>query len=424
MEDRIDHIQAREILTGTGRPTVEVQLTTTGGIRVAASVPSGTSKGRYEAFELYDGGTRFRGRGVRKAIENIHRHIAPALKNKPVTHQSEIDSILIELDGTPGKSRFGGNALLPVSVACAKAGALACGSPCFQYLGGISAKHLPIPVATVLAGGEHAPSPLPFEDYLLIPHGFDSFGDSLEALVECRLVLGEKLSEKFGLVPEVGGALSPPIPRTEQAFGLLLNEVESLGFGGKISLGLDAAANELYLPDREAYRIGDEFLTADQLFDYYASLVKNFPFHYLEDPFHQDDFSGFASLTSKLEGIWVVGDDLFASHPARITEGIRRRAGNALLLKINQIGTVTESLLAAHLASTNRMKVAVSVRSNETNDDFIAHFAVGIGAHLIKLGSPVRGERNAKYNCLWGIEKELGKRAAYAGKAFRKQFQG
>lgn len=424
MEDRIDRIQAREILTGTGRPTVEVQLTTIGGIRVSASGPSGTSKGKYEAFELHDGGTRFRGRGVRKAIENIHRCIAPALKNKPVTRQSEIDAILIELDGTPDKSRFGGNALLPVSVACAKAGALACNCPCFRYLGGLSAKLLPIPAATVLAGGEHAPSSLPFEDYLLIPHGFDSFGDSLEALVECRLVLEEKLREKFGPVPEVGGALSPPILRTEQAFDLLLNGIESSGFGAKISLGLDAAANELYLPDRESYRIGEDLLTVDKLSDYYASLAKNYPFHYLEDPFHQDDFSGFASLTGKLDGIWVVGDDLFASHPARIAEGIRLRAANGLLLKMNQIGTVSESLLAANLASTNGMKVAVSVRSNETNDDFVAHFAVGIGAQLIKLGSPVRGERNAKYNCLWGIEQELGKRATYSGKVFRKQFHG
>lgn len=407
-KETIENIDAREILGGSGRPAVEVKLTTSRGIEVRASAPSGTSKGEHEAFELLDGEKRYGGKGVRRAVENVRKVIAPALKGMDVTQQGEIDGVLIRLDGTPNKSRLGGNAILPVSVACAKAAARSCGLPLFRYLGGLSATHLPTPIATVIAGGAHSPSDLEFEDYIFILSNFDSFAQALEALVEARNALQEIIFRRFGPVPEVGGALAPPIQNSAQAFDLMLKAAEEVRCGEKITLGIDAAANEFYLPDEDSYRVSGRKMRAEELMEYYLHLARTYPLTYIEDPFQEDDFLHFAELTATLPNCRIVGDDLFASHPKRIAWGIQQKAGNTLLLKINQIGTVSESLAAASLASRNHYQINVSLRSNETNDRFIADLAVAVRARQVKLGSPVRGERNAKYNRLLEIEEDWG----------------
>jgi len=411
----IEHIEAREILSAAGRPTVEATVISSTGAVGSASVPSGTSKGKYEAFELHDEEKRYRGLGVRKAVNNILETIAPALIGKDITRQFEVDQTLIDLDGTPNKRRLGGNAILPVSVACAKAAASSCGIPCFRYLGGAKPPRLPVPIATVIAGGRHSPSDLDFEDYLYILNGFHSFSDALEALVETRFTLQELLEKKYGAIPDVGGALAPPMKDTRDAFDIMLSAVDQAGYSGRIALGLDVAANEFFLESEDCYEAMGKKLNSDELARHYADLSAKYPLEYIEDPFHEDDYPGSAKLTATLSDRMIVGDDLYASNPMRISEGIAHRSTNAILLKVNQIGTVTEARQAADLALRNHMSVTVSLRSRETEDDFIADFAVGIGAGQIKLGSPVRGERNTKYNRLLAIEQMDHGWASFAG---------
>ncbi len=416
MPDTIEWIHAREILSAVGRPTVEATVGTKRGFIGTASVPSGTSKGKYEAFELHDGGSRYRGRGVRQAVENVKKVLAPAIMGMDITRQRDIDRTLIELDGTENKSRLGGNSILPVSVACAKAGALSSGQPCFQYLGGGEKFRLPVPIATVIAGGKHSPSNLDFEDYLYIFNGFNAFNEALEALVETRMTLQEMLEKKYGAIPDVGGALAPPIADTRQAFAYMLKAADHAGFSNRILLGLDVAANEFYLENQDAYRVAGDMLSPEELAEQYIRLASEFPLVFIEDPFQEDDFKSFATLTERLPDKMIVGDDLYASNPSRLSKGIDSRSSNALLLKVNQIATVTEAQRAAHMAKENRMSVTVSLRSSETDDNFIADFAVALGAEQIKLGSPVRGERNVKYNRLLAIEEEGGGRFSFAGK--------
>jgi len=404
--DVVKRVRAREILSGIGRPTVEVELWTERGVRVTASVPSGTSRGRYEAFELYDGGQRFRGKGVRNAVRNVNEIIAPAIIGQDVAHQRELDSLMLRLDGTEDKSRLGGNALLCVSLAVARAGAESAGVPLYRHLGNPQASRLPLPVATVLAGGKYSPSPLDFEDYLLVLDGFPRFADGLEALVATRQTLGELLEKKFGAVAEVGGALSPPISDTRQAFDLMLEATRLAGFEGRIPLGLDVAGSDLRTEDGR-YMVGARRKTADEMIAHFVDLARQYPLVFIEDPFGQDEFESFAALTAALPDRQIVGDDLFVSNTRRLECGILRRAGNTILLKVNHVATVTEVRDAGVLAAANGFAVAVSLRSSDTNDSFIADLAVALEARQIKLGSPVRGERNAKYNRLLQIEEEL-----------------
>ena len=416
MPDTIEQVHAREILSAVGRPTVEATVRTKRSFIGTASVPSGTSKGKYEAFELHDGGSRYRGRGARQAVENVKEILAPAIMGMDITRQHDIDQTLIELDGTENKSRLGGNAILSISVACAKAGALSSGQPCFRYLGKGEKPRLPVPIATVIAGGKHSPSRLDFEDYLYILSGFNAFNEALEALVETRMTLQELLEKKYGAIPDVGGALAPPIADTRQAFDYMLKASDHAGFSGRILLGLDVAANEFYLENQDAYRVAGDIIDPEELTERYVRLASEFPLVFIEDPFHEDDFKNTAALTSRLSDKMIVGDDLYASNPIRLSRGIESRSSNAILLKVNQIGTVTEATQAAHMAKNNRMSVTVSLRSSETDDNFIADFAVAVGAEQIKLGSPVRGERIIKYNRLLAIEEEGGGRFSFAGK--------
>jgi len=415
----IKQIKALEILSSTGRPTIQATVITDDGVEGVASVPSGTSKGKYEAKELYDGGARYGGYGVRKAVDNIHEYIAPKLIGRQVVHQREIDELLIEIDGTEDKGKLGSNAILAVSLAVARAGAESVGLPLYRYIGGLRANRLPMPLVTVLAGGKYSPSLLDFEDYLLVLAGFEAFSDVLEALVETYYCLGKMLKEKFGTVPNIpGGAYAPLINGTDEAFDIMLGAIEKAGFSKKILLGLDVAGSHLYNEKNGRYRVKGREITIDELVEYYRDLAKRYPLVFIEDPFQEDDFESFFRLTSALSQVQIVGDDLFATNPTRIKEGIEKKACNTLLLKLNQIGTLSEACDAAFLAMRNNYDVAVSMRSNDTNDSFIADLAVGLGALQIKAGPPVSGERNAKYNRLLEIEQELGSAVKFASKNY------
>lgn len=407
--DRIADIRGREILNAKGRPTVEAELTTERGIRVTASVPSGTSRGKYEAFELYDGELRHGGYGARKAAANISGEIRETLVGLEAADQEAIDDALCGLDGTPDKHRLGGNALLAASVAAAKAGAASLGLPVYRHLKqGNEPCALPDILATVIAGGAFSTSGLEFEDYMAVLHGFETFPEALDALCALRAALEKNLRGRYGDFPEDGGALAAPLSSSEEAFRWILDAAGELGCSGHVNLGLDVAASELWNPDTGCYQLGGgRTMSPGELAKYYAKLCGEFPLTLIEDGFEQDDFAGFAGLTRDLPGVQIIGDDLFVTNLNRLQTGIERRCANGILLKINQIGTVTEAIRASRLARANGMDVIVSLRSGETADDFIADLAVAVGARQIKLGSPVRMERNAKYNRLLKIWQEL-----------------
>jgi len=414
MNDRIKIISAMEILGSTGRPTVQVNLLTEKGIRVDASVPTGTSKGKYEACEVYDGGKRFRGFGVKKAVSNVNEVISPVLQGMPVSCQRQIDRTLIELDGTPNKSRLGSNAILAVSIAVAKAGAEAAGLSPYAFLGGVGAVRLPAPAATIIAGGEYSPATLDFEDYIMCFDGFDSYEDALEALAETHYALGKELRRAFGIIPDVCGAWAPPVRSTEEAFEYMLKAAAEAGCEKKVSLGLDIAATELFNREENTYALNGKRVNPEEFGSYIIELTKHFPLRYIEDPFHEDAFEDFSKITQALPEKMIVGDDLFVTNISRLEVGIKNKAGNAMLMKVNQIGSVTETLDTTVFARENGYEVAASVRSNETNDSFQADVAVAVGAPLMKIGSPVRGERNAKYNRLLQIAYELGNGARFS----------
>jgi enolase len=421
MQDVIRTIEAYEILTGSGRPTVEVELTTASGIQVTASVPSGTSAGSHEAKSLFDGGTRFRGYGVRQAVVNVNRVLAPALCGEEVTGQGLIDRRLIELDGTPNKEKLGGNAILPVSLAVAKAGAAAAGLPLYRYLGGFGANRLPALNATIIAGGAHSPSPLDFEDYLINIDCFDDFASAVEALSGIHYTLGNILAKRYGDVPNSGGAYAPPLAGSAEAFETILEAAEKAGFGGRVSLGLDIVGTDLYRPERGCYQISGREMDVDEYIAYLVELTRTYPLESIEDAFHEDDFVSQAKLTALLPTKMIVGDDLFATNAVRLSRGIAAKAGNTLLLKVNQAGTVSEAFRTGMMAKNSGFGVIVSMRSNDTNDAFIADLAVALGADKIKLGGPVRGEKNAKYNRLLRIEQQLGTEALFAGSSAGKK---
>ena len=402
--DRIKNLKAYEILNAKGNPTVEAVVETESGIIAAGSVPSGTSTGKYEAYELHDGGTRYGGRGVRKAVENVNSEIAGILRGMSIANLEDIDNAMIELDGTENKSRLGANAILAVSVAAAKARAAALGLPVYRSLSEKSNFSIPDVIATVISGGEFSPSGLDFEDYLYILHDFCNFSEELEALVIMRKQLEKNLVKKYGVFPEDGGALAAPIQSTEEAFDIMLSTADECGFKKNVSLGLDVAASELFDIDTNIYKVKGG-MKADALAGYYDELIADYPLTYIEDGFNEDDTDGFRLLTKYGNRIQNVGDDLFTSNVKRLES--YHDVANGLLLKINQIGTVTEAIAAANYAQREGMDVTVSLRSGETTDDFIADLSVAIGAKQIKLGSPVRAERNAKYNRLLRIAEEL-----------------
>lgn len=409
MKDEIWSLRGREVLNANGKPTVEAELTTRTGIRTTASVPSGTSTGKYEAFELYDGGERYGGYGTQKAAANVSGELNACLHGCDVADLESIDRKMCELDGTENKSRLGGNAILAVSVAAAKAGALAAGMPLYRWLGrGREKFSIPDVAATVIGGGAFSYCSLEFEDYILLLSGFKRFSEELEALSAIRRRLGENLRSKYGSFMEDGGALAPPLSSSREAFDHMLEAARQLGYEGRAALGLDVASSQLYDVETGRYRLtGHPDMTRGELIDYYAALCREYPLRLVEDGLEEDDFEGFALLKKRIPGIQIVGDDLFATNVERLKTGIARDSANTMLLKINQAGTVTQAIEACRFAQSHGYDVIVSLRSGDTPDDFAADLAVGVGARQIKAGSPVRAERNAKYNRLLKIGDEL-----------------
>lgn len=417
----ISFVKGRWVLDSRGNPTVEAHVGTLGGGSGLAAVPAGASRGTHEALELRDGDKYFRGKGVEKAVRNINDVIAKEIIGLDSRVQREIDNLMISLDGTPNKSRLGANAILAVSLAIAKAAADTYGLPLFQYLGGLVANVLPVPLMNIINGGKHAGNELKIQEFMIIPVGADSFRDALRMSSEVYHYLKDYLSDKYGRSAiNVGdeGGFAPPMKESREALDALVNAIKRAGYepGEDFLLALDAAATEFYDKNTDTYEIDGKELRRDELLDYYSTLVDEYPIVSIEDPFHEENFEGFKLICDKLKNIQVVGDDLFVTNIERLSKGIELGAANALLLKVNQIGTLTEAFDAAFKALDNGYKVIVSHRSGETEDVTISHISVALRCGQIKTGAPARGERTAKYNELLRIEEYLGSSAIYPGK--------
>ena len=414
----IEQVGAREILDSRGNPTVEVELALTDGTFARAAVPSGASTGEHEAVELRDGGSRYGGKGVEKAANAVLDEIAPAVIGMSADDQRLVDQALLDLDGTPDKSRLGANAILGVSLAVAKAAAESAALPLFRYLGGPNAHILPVPMLNILNGGAHADTGVDVQEFMIAPIGAPSFKEALRWGAEVYHALKSVL-KKQGLSTGLGdeGGFAPDVAGTKAALDLILSAIETAGYkpGSDVALALDAAANEFFSADT-GYRFEKENRDAEQMTEFYTTLLDTYPLVSIEDPLFEDDWDGWVSLTKEIgDRVQVVGDDLFVTNPERLEEGIVKGAANALLVKVNQIGTLTETLDAVALAHYSGYRTMISHRSGETEDTTIADLAVAVGSGQIKTGAPARSERVAKYNQLLRIEETLGDAARYAG---------
>ncbi|MGE3857464.1 MAG: phosphopyruvate hydratase [Dehalococcoidia bacterium] len=419
-------VRARELLDSRGNPTVEVDVELVDGTIGRALVPSGASTGAYEAVELRDGDMdRFGGKGVQKAVEHVEHTLGPALLGMSVFEQAAIDQRMVEEDGTPNKARLGANAILGVSLAVAKAGAIATDQPLYRYLGGVDARVLPVPMCNVLNGGAHAANSTDFQEFMLMPVGAPSFREGLRWVVECYQALKKTLSER-GLNTNVGdeGGFAPTLGTNREAMDLLMRAIEASGRrpGDEMAIALDPATSELYRDGVYELKREGRTVTSAELADLWAEWARDYPIVSIEDGMDEDDWSGWQLLTQKIGATTqLVGDDLFVTNIQRLGRGIDEAAANAILIKLNQIGTLTETLAAIRLAHSNGYRAVISHRSGETEDTTIAHLAVATGAGQIKTGAPARTDRTAKYNELLRIEGELGGAALYAGRnAFRK----
>jgi len=402
----ITSIKAREILDSRGNPTVEVDVMTASSIGRTA-VPSGASTGTHEAVELRDGNKRYLGKGVKKAVSNVEKKIFPILKGKECSDQKNIDRLMIKKDGTENKSKLGANAILGVSLAVSRVAAKERKIELFQYISELSSNKpkMPRPFFNVINGGRHAGNKLPFQEFMIAPKA-RSFKESLRMGSEVYHVLKEVIEKKYGKEAiNVGdeGGFAPPLKKAEEALDLLRTAIRKAGYAGKVDIAMDCAASEFY---KDSYYHLHKKMNKEKLLDYYLQLIKKYPIISIEDPFEQEDFLSFAELRKKVR-IQIVGDDLTVTNIERMEAAIKEGSCNCLLLKVNQIGTLTESLDAVKLAYDNGWKVMVSHRSGETEDTFIADLAVGLGCGMIKAGAPCRGERTAKYNRLLRIEEIL-----------------
>lgn len=433
-------VKAREILDSRGNPTIEVDLRTEKGV-FRAAVPSGASTGVYEAVELRDNDkSRFLGKGVLRAVENVNSVIAPAIVGKSVLDQAALDRLMIELDGTPNKGNLGANAILGVSLAACRAAAAEKDVPLYQHisdLAGYSDKPwvLPVPAFNVINGGSHAGNKLAMQEFMILPVGASSFPEAMRIGAEVYQHLKNVIKAKYGQdAINVGdeGGFAPSIQSNKEGLELVQAAIEKAGFSDKVRLGMDVAASEFFVKGEEGAAVGDTYdldfknpandasqrISASQLSDLYKQFIADFPIVSIEDPFDQDDWAAYTQLTSDV-AVQIVGDDLLVTNPARIAVAIEKKACNALLLKVNQIGTVTESIEACKLAQSAGWGVMVSHRSGETGDTFIADLVVGLRTGQIKTGAPCRSERLEKYNQLLRIAEELGDRATFAGANFR-----
>ncbi len=425
----IDDIIAREILDSRGNPTIEVEVRLKSGVFGRAAVPSGASTGAHEAVELRDGDkTRFAGKGVRKAVENVNDKIAPELVEMEALEQVAIDELLIELDGTENKANLGANAILGVSLAVAKAATQAVQLPLYRYIGGTSARQLPVPMLNILNGGKHADSNVDFQEFMVMPVGASSFSESLQMGTEIFHTL-KAILKGAGLNTSVGdeGGFAPNVASTEEALDYIMQAIEKAGYkpGEQVMLATDAACTELY---EEAKKIGKEgsyyfwksgqIKTRDEMVQFWIDLAGKYPIISIEDGLSEDDWEGWQALTAAIgDRVQLVGDDLFVTNTERLSRGITEKCGNSILVKVNQIGTLTETLAAIEMAKRAGFTAIISHRSGETEDTTIADIAVATNAGQIKTGAPSRTDRVAKYNQLLRIEEELGDTALFEGLA-------
>ena len=421
----INSVTAREILDSRGNPTVEVEVRLEDKSIGRAAVPSGASTGAFEAAELRDGGSRYLGKGVETAVKNVALKIAPAVIGMKADDQRSLDEKMIALDGTKNKSSLGANAILGVSLATARAAALSSNQSLFKYLGGDSAKTLPVPMMNILNGGAHADTNVDIQEFMIAPIGAQSFKESLRWGAEIYHSLKSVLKKK-GLATSIGdeGGFAPNLESNRAALDLILVAIENAGFkaGTQIALAMDVAATEFFEDGK--YKFEGKLLTSEQMIAYYSELVSAYPLVSIEDPLDEDDWSGWAKLTAELgEKIQIVGDDLFVTNIERLTKGIESKTANALLVKVNQIGSLTETIDAVNLAHKNNYKSMMSHRSGETEDTTIADLAVALNCGQIKTGAPARSERVAKYNQLLRIEEELAVGAIYAGRSAFPRFK-
>lgn len=426
---KIEKIHAREILDSRGTPTIEVEISLSGGLEGRASVPSGASTGAFEAVELRDGDKkRFNGKGVLKAVQNVNEIISKKLSGieleASLSGQKQIDNVLIDLDGTENKGKLGANAILGVSLALARALAQANKKPLYEFLASELGKNttsliLPVPMMNILNGGKHALDSVDLQEFMVMPIGLKTFSDSVRACCEVYQCLKSLLHSK-GLSTSVGdeGGFAPSLKANSEAIELILQAIEKSGYkaGSDFFITIDAAATELYKEGKYVLEKEGKILTSDQMVDFYANWVKNYPIFSIEDPLSEEDWSGWANITKAIGSkVQIVGDDLFVTNIKRFERGIKENCANSILIKLNQIGTLTETLAAIELGNKNNYKSVISHRSGETEDSFISDLSVATCAGQIKTGAPARTDRVAKYNQLLRIEEKLGKNAVYGG---------
>ncbi|MFP4108446.1 MAG: phosphopyruvate hydratase [Desulfonatronovibrio sp.] len=424
----ISDIMARQILDSRGNPTIEVEVILESGITGRASVPSGASTGTREALELRDGEKDYGGKGVTRAVKNVLEDIADEVIGMDALRQVDVDEFMIDLDGTENKSKLGANAMLGVSMAVARAASRYTGLPLYQYIGGVNAKVLPAPMMNIINGGAHAPNNLDIQEFMIMPLGANSFSDALRMGAETFHALKSILA-KDGLSTAVGdeGGFAPNLKSHSQAFDYIIKAIEQAGYqpGAEIALAIDAAASEFYKDGNYHFRGEKLVLSADELIEYYQNMASGYPLISIEDGLAEGDWEGWAKFTSLADdSLQIVGDDIFVTNPGILAEGISTGIANSILIKLNQIGTLTETLDTIEMAKSAAYSTIISHRSGETEDSFIADLAVGINAGQIKTGSLCRSDRLAKYNQLLRIEEELEEQAIYFGPAMSMQWFG
>ncbi len=425
----IESVHARQILDSRGNPTVEVDVVLEDGLTGRAAVPSGASTGEHEAVELRDGDAKhYLGKGVLKAVKNVNETIAPALAGIDVREQEQIDKLMIDLDGTHNKSKLGANAMLGVSMAVARAAASACNLPLYRYLGGPNATVLPVPMMNILNGGKHADNNVDFQEFMIQPWGFNSFSEALRAGVEIYHAL-KKVLHKNKMSTAVGdeGGFAPDLKDNEDALKVIGEAVTAAGyeFGKQVFVALDPAASELWDNEKKGYKFfksaPDKILSSEAMVDYWAKWAEKYPIRSIEDGLAENDWTGWKMITDRLgQKVQLVGDDLFVTNVKFLEKGITTKTANSILVKVNQIGTLSETFAAVNLAMRNGYSAVLSHRSGETEDTTIADIAVATNCGQIKTGAPARSDRVAKYNQLIRIEEELGSAAVYGGKLWRK----